>query len=90
MANQEVCRETIATMTLCRLDALAARLDSLESKLRSKLDSVMLPEPCPSTDCCPSPPMQIYPPYFDNIRDLCNRMERSMDYMANSLDRTEL
>lgn len=85
------CRQTVSSHAMDRLEQLAGRVEALKERMYSKLDQVMTPEfPRPdniSKEC--APPEEIWPAYYDRMRDVCRQMDRHVNSMDAALDRAE-
>lgn len=83
-ANPPVAREILVTIT-----DLASRADSLLSRLRGKLEGVML-QPRPCNTVCEATKEREYPPLFHEMRGQLYTISSSFEGIEEALSRTEL
>jgi hypothetical protein len=80
---------SIGDIVLRRLNDSTTRLESLVTELNNKISSIMVyDEPCCGTECASKE--ELYPPYFADIRVMCNRIDSINITLNETINRTKL
>lgn len=90
----KVARETIASTVLSDLEGLAIRAERVSGVVAERTNSVVLCETALSAASAKIPPTQspeeVYPPLFDRIRVLSQKIQHSLDLIEDTMRRCEL
>jgi len=90
LAANVAIRVSAASEIQGQIETLAERLQDVSERVARKLEPVMMPEreEMKAGPVCTPEPM--IPPYFDTLRLICRRMDRSIDGIESALNRTGL
>lgn len=84
------CREVVSAAIMGKIEGLANRMEQLNDRVYGKLDPVMMPDlpaTCVKETSCSD---DVYPPYFDRLRNYCRAIERNINSIEEALRRTEV
>lgn len=93
MANNEAgnaCRELISAAVMGKLEGLAMRMEQLNDRLLGKLEPIMMPDAPATLSNGIYPPDEVYPRYFEKMREFHRTIERSINSIETALSRTEI
>lgn len=81
-------RHQISIQMMTRLDQIANSLENLTGNVCAKLEPIMA-QAYDKDKCGKEQLRENYPPYFHQMRMLCERMEESMSTIEDAINRTE-